>query len=145
MIAPILLSVAAMIAGKPVDIACDADTNLIPNTSITFAVEAWTYIGGDQIHLLPQLCQDASQPIGTYEFAHGVGTIIHEATHARGIARESCAELTADIGIYDILRRLYGIPFFSKVSLRVGAQVLALSRARPPDYQPEGCWNTSPS
>lgn len=141
---PIALSVAAMIAGKPVTVACDADINPGPTglPAPGFAVEAWTLYGGDTVHMLPQLCDDLAARPGTIEFASGIRVLIHESAHARGIRREDCAELVADIGVFDVLRRRYDIPFFSPLSRLIGAQVLALTRLRPTNYQPETCWSS---
>lgn len=142
--APILLSVAAMIAGKPVNVACDADTNFGPTgpPPVGFTVEAWTPYGGDTIHMLPQLCVDVLRQPGTPEFAAGIRVLIHESAHARGVRREDCAELTADIGVFDVVRRLWGIKFFTPLSRQIGSQVLELTRIRPASYQPETCWGS---
>lgn len=142
--APILVSVAAMVAGKPMNVACDADTNF-GNTApppAGFVVEAWTPYGGDTVHMLPQLCDDVLQQPGTEEFATGIRVLIHESAHARGVRREDCAELTADIGVYDVIRRLWGIQFFTPLSWQIGSQVLNLTRLRPLNYQPETCWDS---
>lgn len=138
---PILLSVAAMVAGKPVDVACDADTNPGPTGPPPpgFVVEAWTPYGGDTVHLDPSLCKAVTAPPGTIAFAQGIRVLIHESTHARGIRQEACAELVADIGVFDVIRRLWSIEFFTPQSRLIGEQVLALTRVRPPEYQPEGC------
>lgn len=147
MMAPILLSVAAMIAGKPVNVACDSDTNFGPTgpPAPGFAVEGWTLYGGDTVHMLPQLCDGVNSIPGTIEFASGIRVLIHESAHARGYKREACAELVADEGIYQVLRDLWSIPFFSDLSRKIGAQILSLTRLRPGNYQPENCWDTSSS
>lgn len=137
------LDVAAFIAGHPVDVVCDADVNQGPNTPPPgFIIEAWTTYDTGPIHLIPERCNDLSAPRGSLQFAQGIHTLVHEASHARsprGLRKESCAELTSDLGVYDVLRRFYGIPFFSARSWLIGGQVLALTRQLPSAYQPEGC------
>lgn len=143
MVAPIILSVVAFVAGHPTAVACDANVNQGPNPPPPgFVVEAWTPYGGNVIHTLPSLCDGSNDPVGSPQFAAALRVFIHEAAHARGVHSETCAEMTADEGVFDVLRRFYGVPFFSPLSERVGAEVLALTRVRPPEYQPELCWRT---
>lgn len=143
MVAAVVLAVIASIAGHPVQVACDADVNHSSLTApIDFQVVAWAVVGGSVIHVLPRECLYSFAVPRMPEFAEMIEVFIHEAAHARGIASESCAELTVDIGVFDVLRRFYRVPFFSPLSLRVGAEVLAHTRTLLPDYQPEACWNS---
>ena len=138
----VALDVAAFIASHPTAIVCDADVNLGPNPPPQ-GVEAWTVRGTGPIHLRPERCDDLGQPVGSARFGRAIGTLIHEASHARGVRREACAEMTADIGVFDVLARFYRVPMFTPLSWQVGAQVLALTRGLPADYQPELCWRSA--
>lgn len=137
MVPAVILSVVAFIAGHPTQIVCDANLGGLATSPNEIAR---TPYGGNVIYALPRICDELFAPVGTNAFAHAIGTVIHEASHARGLRSESCAEMTADIGIFDVLRRFYGAAFFSARSVAVGAQVLAFTRARTADYQPEACW-----
>ena len=143
MISLVTLAIAAAIAGHPVDVRCDADKNPPPGLTPApgYVIEGWAYVGGNEIHMLPHLCADTNAPVGSLAFAQALRVVIHEAAHARGVAVEACAELWAALVVFDILRRFYGIPFFSKLSESIGRQVLAETRLRPPNYQPraESC------
>lgn len=140
MIGPVILSVIAFIAGHPTTVVCDATLGGHADASTGFTVIAWSAYGGDTIYAAPSLCDETRGRVGSLAFAHSIGTFIHEASHARGIHTETCAELTADIGVFDVLRRFYNVPFFTPLSRLVGAQVLTFTRARPTAYQPETCW-----
>jgi hypothetical protein len=100
---------------------------------------AWTLTGGDTIHAVPAFCTGTVAPFGSDAFARSIDVFIHEAARARGLASDSCVEFMADLGVYQVLRDFYGVPFFSPMSWRVGAQVLALTRTLPASYQPEAC------
>jgi len=140
---PKVVAVASWVAGHPVTVACDADTNPSPFPAAPGAVvTAWTLTGGDVIHALPMICDETRAAPGTVAFADGIATVIHEAARAKGVQTASCVEMLADVGVYDALRRFYSIPFFSSMSETVGAQVLALTRRRPSSYQPESCWQS---
>lgn len=133
----VTILIATALAGHPTKIACDTDTNpgpVLPPPG--FVVEAWTPYGGDTIHMAPALCAGLSGPLGSIRFAKSIRVLVHEAAHARGVRDEGCAELHATLGIFDVLRRFYRTPFFSRLSQLVGAQVLAESRLRPANYQP---------
>lgn len=133
----VILSVVAFIAGHPTQVVCDAT---LGGLSASPNEIARTPYGGNVIYALPRICDELVAPVGTEAFAHAIGTVIHEASHARGLRIESCAEMTADIGVFDVLRRFYGVSFFSAMSVRVGDQVLAFTHARASNYQPEACW-----
>lgn len=137
MLAPVILSVVALIAGHPVSVQCDPALggHFIPGAA------AWTPYGGNVIYATPQICDDTTQPLGTLQFALGLNIFIHEAAHARGVVSESCAELVADIGVYQVLRDFYDTPFFTPTSWMIGDQVLLLTHRKPAAYQPEGCWS----
>src|SRR5581483_9260399 len=146
MIAPVILAVVAAIAGHPVRVACDADVNPSPVPTVPGAVvTAWTMTGGDTIHAMPYICEETNAQMTTFWFVDGLSTMIHEASHARGVRREACAEMIADIGVYDVLRRFYGVPFFSPMSVMIGRRVLEVTRSAPASYQPEACWAGAPS
>lgn len=136
-----ILAVVAFIAGKPVHVVCDP---ALGGHYIAGAAAATPY-GGDTIYAIPEICADAAARVGSYEFALAVSRFIHEASHARGLRVEACAELTADLGIYQVLRDYYRIPFFTPMSRQIGAQVLEdVTRLLPAAYQPEGCWGVAP-
>lgn len=140
-VSPKVVAVASWIAGHQVSVACDADTNVSPFPAAPGAViTAWTLTGGDVIHALPAICGETDAKPGTTQFADGIATMLHEAARARGLRTDSCVELFADIGVYDVLRRFYGIPFFSDTSVHIGSQVLGVTRQRPASYQPATCW-----
>lgn len=139
--APRVVAAASWVAGHPVTVACDADTNPSPFPAAPGAViTAWTLTGGNVIHALPAICGETDAEPGTTQFADGIATMLHEAARARGLTSDSCVELFADIGVFDVLRRFYGIAFFSDMSVRIGSQVLGLTRQRPASYQPATCW-----
>ena len=60
----------------------------------------------------------------------------NESAHLRGVRLEACAELWANLVVFDVLSRFYRVPMFSTLSWRVGEQVAALTRARPAEFQP---------
>lgn len=123
------------------NVACDVDTNPSPYpTAPGYTATAWTLTGGNVIHVHPRFCDYSSSPVGSNDFALVIGVFIHEAARARGVVTDSCARMTADLGVYQMLRDFYNVPFFSPTSERVGAQVLALTRLLPASYQPELCW-----
>lgn len=140
-IAAVLLSAIAFVAGHPTTVACDANTNPSPfPTAPGQTATAWTLTGGNVIHVIPQFCLASNAQPGSDAFARAMDVFIHEAARARGFSSDSCVELMADEGVYDVLRRFYSIPFFSPLSVQIGAQVLALTRTTPQSYQPEACW-----
>jgi hypothetical protein len=142
-VAPVILAVVSFIAGHPTTVACDATLNGHAASAPAGTTPiAWTPYGGSTIYVLPSICDESNATVGTEQFAHAIGTFIHEATHARGVVSESCAEMTADIGVFDVLRRFYDVPFFSSTSVLVGAEVFAFTRQRPAEYQPEACWQS---
>jgi hypothetical protein len=142
---PILPTVASFVAQKPVNVACDTDVN--PGTiapPFGFTVEAWTPYGGDTVHMAPNLCEAITAPVGSDEFAAGLRVIVHEATHAKGEKREACAEYNADYLSYQVLSQIWGFqsldPWaYNAVVGRIHDQIMALTRQRPANYQPEGC------
>lgn len=143
MLAPIILAVVSLVAGHPTTVACDADTNPSPfPTAPGQVATAWTLTGGNVIHVHPRFCDFSAAPVGTEDFARVIDVFIHEAARARGVQTDSCVEMTADIGVYQVLRDFYNVPFFTALSRRVGAQVLAYTRKLPASYQPEACWNS---
>src|SRR6266496_3650094 len=126
---------AAFIAGQPVQVTCD-----VPESAT--AVEAWSS-PGLAIHMKPSLCTGLSRKIGEPErgagdvsFAHAIAVLIHESAHVKGVRAEDCAELYVDLGVYQVLRDYYGIPFFTPLSWLVGGQVHAHTLRLPPSYQP---------
>lgn len=140
MIAPVILSVVAFIAGHPTAIACDADVNPSPRPPTPgFVAVAWTPVGTGPIHMLPSLCAQTSAKTGTVEFARALRVVIREASIAGAARSESCAELVADIGVFDVLRRFYRVPFFTAASWRIGVQVMDETRRAPASFQPSTC------
>lgn len=129
----VALLIAASIAGHPVGIKCDAEIN----NPFPFPVDGWAYVGGNELHMTRYLC-DALERRDTNEtaFARALGTLIHEAAHTRGVESEACAELYAQVLVYQVLRDHYRIPFFTRVSRRVGEAVARLTSLLPPAYQP---------
>lgn len=140
MIAPvILLSIAALVAHKPITVTCD-----ITNTTTTTAVgqvsaEAYATVNGSDIHLTPALCKGINAPLTSFEFAHSLETVIHESFHTTGTTVEGCAEQEANTYIYDVLRQLYHVAFFTKLSQLIGANALMVTKARPAQYQLNTC------
>ncbi len=133
------IDVVTYIAGHQTSIVCDPA--LGGHSATESDPVGWAAYGGNIIYVVPQICVDMSADLGTAQFAQGIETLIHEAAHARGVQSESCAELTADIGVFDVLQRFYDTPFFTPLSVAVGDQVLAATRLRPAALQPEACWN----
>jgi hypothetical protein len=127
----IAFTIASMISGHPTQIACD-----VPTTAV---VEAWTTPRSNLLHMQPTLCAGLGMAPGDPRFSYALGVLIHESSHARGVLREACAEMYADVLIYQVLRDYYRVPFFSKLSMQIGAQVLYFSRHRPAEYQ----WSTT--
>lgn len=125
----VALAVAAFVADKPASIACD-----VPESAI---VNGWTAPElSSVIHLKPSRCDALAEKPGAAGFASSLSLVIHEAAHLRGVRSEACAELWANLAVYDVLRRFYGVPFFSPLSWRIGAQVVAITHRLPPIYQP---------
>lgn len=96
------------------------------------------------VHMSPDLCTGITARPGTEEFARSLRVIVHEATHAKGERREACAEYNADYLSYQVLSQLFGFstldPWaYNAVVGRIHDQIMALTRLRPADYQPEGC------
>jgi len=136
-----MVAAASWIAGHPVTVACDVDVNPSPfPIAAGFVATAWTLTGGSVIHATSTVCDETSAQVGTMAFADGIATMIHEGARAHGWQSDSCVELLADIGVFDVLQRFYGVPLFSSTSELVGAEVLGLTRARPTSFQPESCW-----
>lgn len=135
------VQVAAAVAGHPTQVVCDADVNPSPKPSAPgFFAPAWTVIGAGPIHLVPALCSNMSAKVGSAEFANAIGTLVREASIAGPVRSEACASLVQAVGVYDVLRRFYNVPFFTRLSWSIGTQVLANVRAGPKgDYQPEAC------
>lgn len=136
MLPVVALAVVAFIAGKPASVVCDADTNPPIGAPPGYVVEAWTKVGSDTEHITPSLCAGLSARPGSIEFARSLRVVIHESAHARGTRVEACAELWADLAVFDVLRRFYNIGFFTPLSAEIGAQVLAETHRRPAVYQP---------
>jgi hypothetical protein len=133
----IALLVATAIAGHPTTVTCDTSGYPGPAPPPGFQVEAWTAVGSKEIHLAPFLCSGLDSPLGSAAFARSIGVLIHESAHARGIRTEDCAELWGNLVVFDVLRRFYGVPFFSRLSLQVAAQVRNFTLVRPTSYQPK--------
>jgi len=135
MVAPVVLAVAAFIAGHPVTVSCDAATNRPP--SVPTGALGWSVVGGSESHLSGDVCNDLEDSPGGLDFAAGIAVLIHEAAHAKGVRSEACAQWYAVFGVYDVLRRFYAIPFFTDESRLIGAEVLEFTKLRlPPEYQP---------
>ena len=141
-VAPVFLAAIAFIAGHPTTVVCDANTNPSPFASPGYTATAWTYTGASVIHADPVFCSDTNDQPGNDGFARAIDVFLHEAARARGIQSDSCVELVSDVGVYDVLRRFWNVPFFSGESERIGAQVLALTRTLPATFQPESCWSS---
>src|SRR5437867_3953223 len=98
MIVPALvLTIAATIAGHPTQVVCD-----VPATE---SVAAWTIPGTSTIHMKEHICAELDRRPGDPLFAVALATLIHESAHARGVSAEDCAELWADLVVYDVLER----------------------------------------
>lgn len=136
----IAMAVASMIAGKPVTIACDTDTNPGPGIKPPpgFVVEAWTPVGGRRIHMAPKLCAGLRAPVGSTTFALSLRVVLHESGHAYGNKSESCAESFAHdyarMAVFDF----YGIDTWMGFwAERVERQIKAETARRPTEYQPQ--------
>jgi hypothetical protein len=136
MIPALVTAIAISLSGHPVSIDCDTSTYPGPPPPAPYVVEAWTYTGGDVIHMRRELCEGFSFAPGTRRFAQSIRVLIHESAHARGIRSEACAELHAQLGVFDVLRRFYRISFFSSLSRLIGEQVYLEGLKRPANYQP---------
>jgi hypothetical protein len=131
MITPaIALAIAAFIVGHPTQVMCNAPEG--PQS----LVMGYTVSG--VVHIRPSLCSAVAGKPGPEMFALGISALIHESAHARGISKEACAELIADLGVYQVLRDFYGIPFFTPLSWAVGRQVYANTLTLPAKYQTAG-------
>jgi hypothetical protein len=142
MIAPVVLAVVSFIAGHPTGVVCDATLN--GHEAALPGAVGWTAYGGDTVYVVPAVCAGLTFPVGEPGFGAALGTVIHEATHARGIRSEACAEWNADHGIYEVLRDFYGFATldswaFNLIAGNIAAEVVAETRRRPPQYQPELC------
>jgi hypothetical protein len=131
-------AVEASAVGKVVQVTCDAEVIRSPTPPPPgHLVNGWTIPGGATIHLLPGVCNALSLRPGAEQFAHAVATLIHESAHARGVRREDCAEMYADLVVFDVLRQFYGVSFFTSLSEQVGRQVYDQTRGLAPMYQPQ--------
>lgn len=111
MTAPLLAAIiASAIAGHPTKVSCDADTNLSP----AGPGEAWTYIGGNEIHMRPEACEGLSREPGSLAFARGLRVLLHESEHARGIRAEDCAELEGTMAVPSVVMDYYHVPFYKE-------------------------------
>lgn len=137
MLPAVVAAVALAIAGHPVHVACDADANHPGVTPPVGAfVEGWTVPGSDTVHLASAYCDDLGRGVRSPYFPVAFGTLIHESAHARGVTSEACAEAWADLTYPDWLARFYGVPFFSPLSLSIGATIYAHTLAKPASYHP---------
>lgn len=136
MIPAVALAVVAFIAGKPATVVCNTDGYNGPPAPAGYVVEGWTTPGTSTIHLNAAMCDGLSAKPGTVAFARALRVVIHESAHARGTRVEACAELWADLIVYDVLRRFYNIDFYTPLSQTIGAQVLDETHRRPASYQP---------
>lgn len=134
------LAVGAFVAGHPVEIICDADVNPSPKpVPPGFVVDAWTLIGTGPIHMVPAICANLRARVGTPEFTHALRVLLRESAIAGQARSESCAELYAELGSYDVLRRFYRVPFFTALSRRIGDDVVAEVKTSPPNFAPSLC------
>lgn len=91
--------------------------------------------GASTEHMTSALCNGLSEKPGTVPFAQSLRVLIHESAHARGVRTEDCAEMWADLVVFDVLRRFYRVEFFSPLSRTVAGQVFAETLRRPSNYQ----------
>lgn len=136
MLPAVALAVVAFIAGKPATAVCTTDGYKGQPAPAGYILEGWTTPGTDTVHLDPTICADLSAQPGSVAFARALRVVIHESAHARGTRSEACAELWADMTVYDVLRRFYNVDFFTPLSEEIGAQVLDETHRRPAVYQP---------
>lgn len=135
-----ILSVVAFIAGKPVTVQCDQNLGGLAAATGVVAVAPF---GGNVIYATPRICDSTRRAVGDEQFAISIATFIHEAAHSRGYRVEGCAEMIADVGVYQVLRDFYGVPFFTPTSVLVGRQVRDTTRLSPAAYQIESCWKSA--
>ena len=140
MIAPALaLLAAAFVAGKPVQVACDADVNLGGvQVQAGYSLEGWTVPGRSEIHLHPNICSGLAQPAYSAGFASAFRVVLHEAAHAKGIRSESCAEGYALVYARETARRFYRVPLWSSTSEELSAKIWGQTLLRPEVYRPDG-------
>ena len=123
----IALSIAALIAGHPVQVACD-----VPETAV---VSAYSVPARDNvIHLKGSLCSALAGPVTSLDFSEALGALAHEAAHERGISEEACAERWADVTALGILYRFYGLRWGSQLALSIQGQMIGLTLRRPVEY-----------
>lgn len=134
MIPAIILSVVALIAGKPAVVNCDAATT----SPFPYAVDGWSNVGGSEVHLSKRMCSYFAYRITTPEYGAALNIVMHESAHLRGVREEACAELWADTMTWIVLRDVYRYKHYGQVWQTVAANVVAYTRLKDPAYQPSG-------
>ena len=139
-------AIASFIAGHPVVVRCDADTNRPAQLRVPsgVALDGWSWIPSGEVHLDPMLCADlAWTPEGTIPdglgFTTAVATLIHEAAHAGGVETEACANRRASRAMPFVLRRWYGIPVRSRLQVAIARQHRLLMEGVPVWDRPAAC------
>lgn len=135
MLPAIILSVVALVAGHPAHVNCDADTT----NPFPFAVDGWSTPGGSNMHLSTKMCSYlVNYKLTTPEYGAALNVVMHESAHLRGVRKEACAELWADMMTWNVLRDVYGIKSYGPVWQTVAANVVNYTHLKPPAYQPNG-------
>jgi hypothetical protein len=123
------LAAVAFVAGYPAQVTCD-----LPDSG---NVMGYAVPGAPALRMQPWLCDSLRRPPFTSGFVYAMTTVIHEAAHLRGVRSERCAAWYSVAGIYDVLRRFYGIPFFSSQSRHIGSQALMFVQSLGETYRPD--------
>ena len=113
-------AVASHIAGKPLDVHCEAswyewinageeqaeDWGLL--AGFTVFSEPVVYIAPDLCDTLHALLELGPRGVGVYHAAAAVQTLVHEAVHQRGVADEGQTDCTALSLVDDVAVRNFG-------------------------------------
>lgn len=131
--------VASFAAGKPVAVACDVETN---NPLGDPRVQGWTRVGSSELHLRLPLCNyltlnpRSTVPGDLPRFVYALTVLLHESFHARGVVSEACANTYTQLISFDVLRRFYGVSFFTALSWQVGGMMNQNMLKQSANYHP---------
>lgn len=128
-----LTEMAATVAGRPVDIACE-DSNAAWASGPAPAANAYYSWDSDYIRLAPSMC-DLAQMSGSSLVGPLLFVVAHEAAHARGVRSEAWADCYGLLWTADLARRFYSVEFYTARSDELMRQAVAYHRGAPADYQ----------
>jgi hypothetical protein len=147
MLPAIILSIAALAAGHPVQVSCDVEVNPPPGVTPQGLVLGWTFVPSDEIHLSSQVCEQLQKPpeTGMPSFTNIVTwpvalyALIHESIHASGVRSEACANLYTLLTASEMLAR-FGVNQYNHALYRgVLEAIVALNRMQVEAYAPRNC------